>query len=358
VRGAVLGAFAALAVAVVAVGPARADTTKADALFKKGKRLLAEQKYAEACAAFEASQRAEPTIGTQLNVARCYEEWGKLATAYDIYADALKQAESAGDDRVGRIQERLDAVEAIVPTLVINVSADSRPVDLVVKLDGKELPMGELGVPRRLDPGDHVVEYGIGDGPKKRTKLSLVPNAHETVTLEDVTSMQAGGPVEEELEKPDGDDLNDAPPPTGSSGRTRRLLGLGLAGAGLLSVGISSWIVLDARADYRAAHEAHCNDMNMCDAIGLDGTHAARSRANVGTVLFSLGAAAIAGGVVLYLTAPKGRASVERRAAEPEEPDADAEPEAEPEADPDAEALRLMPVITPDVAGLVLTGGF
>jgi tetratricopeptide (TPR) repeat protein len=321
---AIVVVLAVIATATVA----SAQSSKADVLFKRGKKLLDEKKYAQACAAFEASQRAEPTIGTQLNIARCYEEWGKLATAYDAFAEALRQAEADGDDRLPRIQERIDAIEPTVPTLVIR--PDSRPVDLEVRLDGKQLASGELGVPHRLDPGDHLVEYRVGDGDRKRIKVTLAASDHETVTLEKLAALQVGGPVEEALE-PDDEPVEEKPDPT--RGRTRRIIGVSLAAVGVVGIGISTWVVLDARADYRAALAAHCNADRMCDDIGLDETRAARRRANIGTVLFSTGLAAVAGGVILYLTAPEPTHR-------------------------ERSGLHLTPVVTPDATGVVLSGAF
>ena len=319
-----------IAIALVATATvASAQGSKADVLFKKGKKLLDQKKYAEACSAFEASQRAEPTIGTQLNIARCYEEWGKLATAYDTFVEALKQAEADGDDRLARIQERVDAIEPTVPTVVIR--PDSRPVDLEVRLDGKALASGELNVPHRLDPGDHVVEYRVGDGDRKRIKVTLAENDHVTVPLEKLAALQVGGPVEEVLEPDEDPPPEEEPDP--NRGRTRRILGLSLGAVGLIGIGISTWVVLDARADYRAALAAHCNPDKMCDDIGLDETRAARRRANIGTVLFSTGLAAVAGGVILYLTAPT--ATRRERAG-----------------------LQLTPVVTSDATAVVLSGAF
>jgi len=76
-------------------GAAHAD--RADQLFKKGQKLLAEKRYAEACAAFEDSDRLDPEIGAKLNIARCYQEWGKLATAWRWYSEAEQMASKAGD---------------------------------------------------------------------------------------------------------------------------------------------------------------------------------------------------------------------------------------------------------------------
>ena len=69
-------------IAVLACAQPALAETKADTLFKKGKKLLAEKRYAEACTAFEDSDRLDPGIGAKLNVAKCYQEWGRLATAW------------------------------------------------------------------------------------------------------------------------------------------------------------------------------------------------------------------------------------------------------------------------------------
>src|ERR1043165_7838821 len=46
------------------VGRAYAQSAEAEKLFNDGNRLMATEKLAEACAAFEASNRAEPRAGT------------------------------------------------------------------------------------------------------------------------------------------------------------------------------------------------------------------------------------------------------------------------------------------------------
>jgi tetratricopeptide (TPR) repeat protein len=337
----------ALATVAAGAAPVAADA-KAEALFKKGKRLLEEGEFAEACAAFEASQRAEATIGTRLNIGLCYEQWGKLATAYATYLQAQQEAEEAGDDRAERIAERATELEPKVPTLIIRAVAEAKPVDLIVRLDGKDLPLGELGTLKRLDPGEHVVVYGVGDSKRKRVVVNLEPGDHEEVLLEKLAQLGAGGPVEEDLD-PDGggDDKRDPLPAAADPGKTRRILGLVAGTAGLASIGISSYLVMSARSDYREAKAAHCNAMNQCDAVGLEITRDARSKANIGTVLFIGGAVLVTGGVILYLTAPE-----QRIGARPDADDGGGDGESE------EEALRLTPVITPDSAGFVLAGSF
>ena len=69
----------------------------------------------------------------------------------------------------------------------------------------------------------------------------------------------------------------------------------------------------------------------MCDMQGLTDTHDARSTANIATIVFSVGLAAVAGGVVIYVLAPKSTAVKEH-------------------------ALYLVPEVTPGGGGLAFGG--
>ena len=65
-----------------------ADQQRAEKLFAEGRKYLDAGEYSLACTTFEQSQAADPAVGTQLNIALCYEKWGKLAPAYHAYRDA------------------------------------------------------------------------------------------------------------------------------------------------------------------------------------------------------------------------------------------------------------------------------
>ena len=86
---------------------------KADALFNKGKKLAAEKRYADACPAFEQSMKLDAAIGTQLNIAKCYEEWGRIGRALLAYRVAEKMAKDAKDDREPKIHALIEAPEIL-----------------------------------------------------------------------------------------------------------------------------------------------------------------------------------------------------------------------------------------------------
>lgn len=291
ITGALLAGLAAVP------APARADrgdrADRADQLFKKGKRLLAEKKYPEACTAFEDSDKTDPGIGAKLNVARCYEEWGKLATAWRWYTSAEQLARANKDDRASRIHALIAELDTSVPRLTITVPPGARLAGVVVKLDGVDLDVTTLGSERRVDPGPHQIDTVV-DGEKQTKVVPVERGGSSEITL-DVPAAR----------KPTADQGPAVAASEPDPGRDRRLISYGVGGAGVVAVGIAGIVALRARSDYRHALDAHCGGAtDTCDDVGLTHSHDARSRANIATVVTLGGLAAVAGGVYLYLTAP------------------------------------------------------
>ncbi len=289
-----------LAILCAAVS-ARAET-KLDTLFKKGKQQLAEKKYAEACATFEEVDKLEPGIGAKLNVARCYEEWEKLAVAYRWYADAQQMAIDTKDKRTAKIKELIDALDTDVPRLTIKLPAKIDPAAAAVQLDGKPFPVGELGKEQRVDPGQHAIAYMTGKSAKKKS-VNLERGASSEVELAFDDSA---------VVKKDGR----SPGPATSPRNTRKLVGIVTGATGIVALGVAGVLTLTARSNYNNALDEHClGQTDRCDDKGISITENAKSRANLATVVSVVGGVAIAAGVVLYLTAPKTtKASTEKRA--------------------------------------------
>ncbi|MGE5184628.1 MAG: hypothetical protein ACM31C_21300 [Acidobacteriota bacterium] len=310
-------------------GHAAADNkSEADRLFKSGKKLMAEKKYAEACQAFEQSFKLDPGIGAELNTARCYEDWGKLARAYTAYQQADEMAREAKDPREPKIHELVVGIEPKVPRLTLKVPAGADTKSLTVTIDDKPLDASALGQPQMVDPGPHTIAYEV-NGKKKKKLVPVDRGGSSEITLEVPKAVDKGVDVKVDRHKEEPVRVVTTPDP----GRTQKLLAYGAGGLGVVLVGVSSYMTLSARSQFNDALSQHCMNMtNMCDATGLTQTHDARHEANVATVVFLVGAAAVGGGVALYLTAPKAA----RRS--------------------DEHALYLVPSVTPSAAGIVLGG--
>jgi tetratricopeptide (TPR) repeat protein len=315
------------------------DKEKADALFKQGKKLMGERKFSEACDVFEEVMTLDPGIGAELNIARCYEEWGKLARAFRAYKQADKMAKDASDSRAAKIEALIKQLDPTVPrlTMIFPPEADARSVTI----DGA--PIEDITQPVLLDPGPHKVEYTTSSGGKKSKTIAIEKGEKLGAKLHDLPPKVAlDDAVDRPPPAPPGPPPPPSPPPTESTpsapdpGRNFRLAAYGVGGAGVVAVGISSYLALSARSKYNDALKTDCmGKTNACSAAGLTATHDARHEANVATVVFSLGLAAVGGGVVLYLIAP--------HATQSENAD---------------EALYLVPSVDANGAGLVFGGGF
>jgi serine/threonine-protein kinase len=321
----------AIVLALVLVAQTASADDSADTLFKRGKKLLAEKKYADACAAFEKSNKLDPGIGALLNVARCYEEWGKLATAYRHYKEAERMASEAKDNRTSKIHERVEKVEPLVPKLTVRAPKDADTDGVSLTIDGVAADLGDVQL---VDPGPHLIEYKAA-GAKKSKVVPVERGASSEIAIDLPKSGKPDKPDRPEGDKPDGDKV--APPivkPVESDpGSGRRLGGMVLGGAGIVGIGVGGYLALSARSTYNQAITDHCGgSKSMCDPDGLSITHDARSKANIATIVFAVGAAATAAGVVLYVTAPRAMKT--------------------------EHALRLTPAVGNGAAALILDGSF
>lgn len=314
---------------------------KAESLFKQGKKAMGEKRYADACEAFEESYKLDPGIGAELNVAKCYEEWGKIGRAFTAYQLAEKLAKDASDPRVDKIHELVQTLDTQVPRLTIKVPKDA-PKDLTVTLDAK--PITIFGESFVVDPGPHTIEYGVGDQ-KKQKIVPMDRGAENEVSLEITDRMveaSKGGATTEPTgggkKQPKTVKAETKPAP----GRNMRIGAIALGGAGVLAIGVSSVMTLSARGKYNDALDMYCGGMpHGCDSMGLQITHDARSTANTATVIFLLGTAAVGGGIALYLLAPKGPAASTGEST-----------------DDDQASRYLVPSITSTGAGLVYGGRY
>jgi hypothetical protein len=286
-----------LAPALAAAG-SDADKAAADALFEQGRALIAEGKYAEACPKFEESRRLDPGLGTSLNLADCYEHTGRLASAWGLFNAAAREAEKRGDAKRGEEAARRAALLAPrLAKLAIVVPPATRVPGLEVRKDGEVVGEGSFGAALPADAGQHTVE---ATAPKHKPWSTVV--RIET----DGSSASVEIPA-----------LADAPDeaPAGAAPRRpfvwtrQRIAGLSVAGVGVL--GLAAGGVLGGLAIAKnTASKADCAivHVNLCNADGVSLRGTAGTLANASTGAFVVGGAALAAGVVVFLTSPAGDA--------------------------------------------------
>jgi hypothetical protein len=271
-----------LAVFLGALGSAyadgSADRVTADSLFDDARKLMAAGKTAEACPKLETSMKLDPRLGTELNLADCHEKIGKLATAWGEWREAGAMARQAKDARATVAHDREQALEPKLTRIVIKI-ADGQ-TGLTVERDGAALDPSVVGTAIPVDLGDHTVDV---------TAPGRVP-FHRIVTADKPGTVEVDVPVLIEQTKPPA-----------HARSTSKLAGLTAGGAGIVVASVGLAVGLVAKSRYDAARRDHCDAQGLCDRAGYDQISGAYGMATVSTILVGVGAAAIAGGVVLCL---------------------------------------------------------
>ena len=118
-------AIATLTVTLMLLAPlARADDQGAiaNALFNEGQALMKKKDYPAACAKFEGSLRIAQKVGTQFNLADCYERLGRTAAAWEGFQRVV--AMTKDDPRRNKAaRDRVSALDGRLTRLVIQVDA-------------------------------------------------------------------------------------------------------------------------------------------------------------------------------------------------------------------------------------------
>ena len=121
-------------VVVLASAPAHAQSVEAETLFREGKKLLKQGKVAEACEKLEASDRLEPSVGTELNLADCRAKNHQLASAWATFEKATVSAKVAHDGkRQAEAKRRAKELEPRLLYFTVNVPTESRVDGLEIK---------------------------------------------------------------------------------------------------------------------------------------------------------------------------------------------------------------------------------
>lgn len=271
-----------LAVVAGARAASAEDKAGAVALFREAGALVDAGQPERACPKYEESLRLYDSVNTRYFLADCYERIGKMASAWAHFLEVAARVHASGDRaKEAKARERAAAVQPKVSRLTVVVEAASTP-GLVVKRDGRPIGPGQWGVPMPVDAGPHVVE---ASAPGKRTWTARVE-----VAPDGATSTLVVRPLQDAPASADA----------GGEGTARRAVALVMGGAGIVTVGVGTALAFAARSKFDES-SAFCNG-DRCNQQGMDIRDSAVARANVATVVFGVGLAAVAGGGVLWLT--------------------------------------------------------
>lgn len=293
--------------------PSAADKETARHLYQTGVERYRAEDYHGALEAFRAADRIMGVPTTGLELGRTQATLGLLVEARDRLLQVTRYPISSGEpapfaqarqeaarlaadlaDRIPSIQVQLQGPEGPLP-------ADVEPT---VKVDEAVIPPDLLGVPRRLNPGEHLVSVHA-DGYRAETRtitlaerdqrvasIRLVPNGGADRTGDG--GQDAGDPTV-------GDEPSGAGEPSPVQLSPLVWIGFGVGAAGLLTGTIAGGVALSEASSL----DEQCPD-GRCSPAQQDDLDAANRIGHVSTAGFVVGGVGVAAGIVGLLLSDWG----------------------------------------------------
>ena len=302
--------------------PNQRERITARALFEDARKLMAKSKYDEACPKFEESQRLDPGIGTQFNLADCLEHLGKKASAWSNFLDVASAAKAAGQTaRANVARTRATALEPKIARLTITVASPAPGLEL--KNDGVTVERPIWGTPIPIDAGTHVL---TATAPAKKPWQGTV------VTKDDGGMVTISVPALEAL-PPEAADAADgsgepgeatgpggprrkSPKPPKPRTRTPPVSAIMLQSFGAAGFVMSGILAGLAKAKYNdSLHHCPVDTPNRCYDPGVALRGEARAFGDGATAAFILGGTALAAGAVLWTVLPSPQDEAARGAS-------------------------------------------
>jgi hypothetical protein len=284
-----------------------AETAAAEGLFYESRTLMQAGRFAEACPKLEESMRLDPGVGTQFNLADCNEHIGKIATAWIAFNDAAAQSKLSNQPEREKVaRKRAAALEPRLPRLAVDVTG--APVGLEVKRDALVVAPSAWGTPVPVDPGTHRISVTApGKEPWETTvttREGKVARVSVPRDLPDLGVAIVPAPPAPEPPEPAAVQAAAFPEPiVEGHGGTQRAIGWVVTSLGVAGVGVGAGFGLSSLGKRNAAR-AHCNAVG-CDSDGVRLRDDAFRNGNIATISMIAGGAALAGGLLLVLTAPR-----------------------------------------------------
>ncbi len=314
------------------------EQAAAEALFRSGKAAASRGDWQTACDRFQESERLEPAPGTLLNLARCREKLGQLASAWKRYGEVAQRLPKE-DPRARYSLRKEKELEARVPRLILLPPEDGDVFS--VRLGGVSVSAASFGVPLPVDPGaitvtvdaegrePHQMEVALQEGERRQLQLVLGPKPSPDSTSPEssgqdeastgqsaATDRSSAGPSpggsepspgepEPSPKKPEMNTQGMPPGAVGEEHRSGRSLAVGLmatGGVGILAGAVGGiWSATEL-----ATVNSHCIQ-TFCDSAGMNAARRGRAAVVMTATGLSVGVLGLSAGYLLL----KGKRSDE-----------------------------------------------
>jgi hypothetical protein len=303
-RSSLAARFAAVTLAIASLAgagssfaqapPSVADKETARTLMNAGDDHFDAKDYAGALKAYLGADAIMHLPMTGIAVARAEAALGQLLEARDTALQVTRLPVQAGENSKfaearAEAQALASSLEPRVPSLELAPSAS--PPGLVVSIDDAPLPAAALGLPRKVNPGKHVVTARAPGFADARVEITVAERARLPVALAMVPATTAPTP----MPTPTTPTLPPAIAPAPRSISPLVYVGFGIGGASLIAGAVTGGLSLSKTSGLKTS----CPGM-LCPAgsAGASDRAAAGTLANISNVTLALGVAGVVTGIV------------------------------------------------------------
>jgi hypothetical protein len=282
---------ASVAAPALAEEPSLADKETARSLFFEGDERYRAGDFEAALEAFRAADAIMGVPTTGVEVGRTLAKLGRLLEAVEVLQRVANLPLAPGENTL-QVQARAEASELLertrseVPSIQVTVEGIGSAVP-ALRIDGRVIPASAHTFPRKVDPGEHLVEVSAEGFREKRRRVRVEKARHERLVF-----------VLEPLEETSAT-LDDpaAETPDDSAGIFEALpiwawVGFGVGGAGMLGGGIAGGITLARVGELEDRCAGHA-----CPTSERERLEEARAVAHGATASFVIGGAGLAVGL-------------------------------------------------------------
>jgi hypothetical protein len=303
--------------------PTEAQVQAARSFFHEARELHRAGKLDEALEKALAAYHTAPTPVTAMEAGTLLVDLGHLVEARDLLRSVPSLPVSPRESSKGRdARQKAVALAASLDVRIPKISLAAPPPAATILLDGKPATL-DAGAWQGIDPGAHALVVLVDGKPCTTINVTLAESEERTLDLRDATSAcahdrtadaaSAPSPAAPVATLPPSTIVVTPPAPVTpvtsvTTDNPMRWVGLAIAGAGVVAIGVGGGLALGAKSQYDSV-AGQCPTVG-CTQAGYDTRNDARSRADVATVVMVVGAAVATSGVVLWLVEPSQRTSV------------------------------------------------
>lgn len=299
---------------VTASAFAQSDADKATArqLGTEGQEAIEKKDFKTAEDRFRRADQLYHAPTLALGLARSYAANGKYVEAQETYNRIIREGAPAGSpaafaNAVEAAKTEINSVSGKVGSVVINVTGVDSPK---VTVDDQPFPAAALGVRRAANPGNHVIRASadgykpaearvtVTEGGSSTANLTLEKDPNAAVSTIAVPQGTATG--QNSMSAPPASQGETSSSPT----KTIGIVLMGVGAAGLVAGGVTGIMAMGKHSDLNDACPG-----GQCPASKQSDVDSYKTMGTISTIGFIAGGVLVAGGAVLFFTAPKERQS-------------------------------------------------